>query len=122
MMAVDKMAFTKSASMSKFFSENYQSKFFLEFDFDYFLGLAQTNPEKFERKRKELIDRLLMVYQKKDCKQAEILQSRIDLERRRHKSAMGSCIKIQQMMLDMFHLQFRPALNHAIIDIHEVIK
>ena len=71
-----------------------------KFDFDYWAKLQQDNPEIFEVKRKQAIDEYIDSASKKNRKKLLGLQFTIDLTRSKSKQPMGSCIRLNQMMLN----------------------
>ncbi len=72
----------------------------MKIDFDEWLQLYRENPEEFERRRKEVIENAIASAPKEVQRNLRQFQWRIDAERLRHTSPMGSLIAIQKMMLD----------------------
>ncbi len=79
--------------------------------FDEMAKMAKENPEALEKLRREMCEQLIseapMAYQRK----LRGLQFKIDMERRRAKTPMASCIKLSQMMHESF-TQLRESLNN----------
>ncbi|MGH8547886.1 MAG: DUF3135 domain-containing protein [Methylococcales bacterium] len=70
------------------------------FDFDYWMQLATKDPGKFDDYRLQAIDEIIgssPVYLQKRLRG---LQWRIDMEIRRSKNAMDSCLRLNRMMMD----------------------
>jgi len=78
-----------------------------KFDFDYWSSLYQNAPEDFERERESSVNNFIE-NANSSVKRLRGIQFRIDLERQRHNSPMGSCLKLYQLMLDKFHEEFVP--------------
>ena len=72
------------------------------FDFDKWMELYQEDPEAFERERQNAISTFLDSVPEERRESLQRLQWRIDAERRRHRSAIGSMVAIQRMMLVEF--------------------
>lgn len=69
-------------------------------DFDAWADLARADPDSFERKREDLLEEFFKQIPQKRQQRLRGLQFRIDMERRKARSAMGACIKITAMMWD----------------------
>lgn len=69
------------------------------FDFDKWMELYQEDPEAFERERQNAISTFLDSVPEERKESLQRLQWRIDAERRRHRSVIGSMVAIHQMML-----------------------
>jgi len=69
-------------------------------DFDYWLQLAQDDPERFESLRSEALE--ICINRAPDSQQARLrcLQWRIDRVREKTKNPMVACIRISNMMWD----------------------
>ena len=72
------------------------------FDFDKWMELYQEDPEAFERERQNAISTFLDSVPEERRESLQRLQWRIDAERRRHRSAIGSMVAIQRMMFTEF--------------------
>ncbi len=72
------------------------------FDFDKWMKLYQEDPEAFERERQNAISTFLDSVPEERREGLQRLQWRIDAERRRHRSAIGSMVAIHRMMLAEF--------------------
>lgn len=68
------------------------------FDFDEWAKLAASSPEAFERRRQEWLN--LLISDSNDARRLRGLQCRIDLERMRARTAMGSCLRLSSLMWD----------------------
>jgi hypothetical protein len=69
------------------------------FDFEYWRKLAEENPALFEKKRREEIDKMICGAPAGEMQERlQRLQWRVDMERRRCKTATQSCIRIYGMM------------------------
>lgn len=81
-----------------------------EFDFDYWMKLNKDDPDVFEDKRKKLLDQFIenSFHHKR---RIQGLQFKIDMERRKARSAMGSCIRLSDLMKDYFQNEFIAAVN-----------
>ncbi len=64
--------------------------------------LAQEDPDAFERRRKELIEEAIQQANPVHHERLRQLQWRIDMERRRCKTPLASCIKLHEMLWDIF--------------------
>ena len=73
-----------------------------DFDIDEWQRLALADPQEFERRREAAIR--AVIEQAPPEHQARLLrlQSRIDLERRRAKTALGATVRLQSMMWERF--------------------
>lgn len=74
----------------------------MDFDADHWLRLASEDPEEFERSRHAAIAALIESAPSDVQDRLRGLQFRIDMERRRSRSALGGALRIQQMMWDRF--------------------
>lgn len=72
-------------------------------DFDFWLQLAQSDPERFESLRSEILEK--HIQRAPDSQQCRLrcLQWRIDQIRDRAKTPLAACISISDMMWDTFH-------------------
>ncbi len=69
------------------------------FDFDYWRKLAESDPALFEQKRREEIDKMIEGVPAGEVQdRLQRLQWRVDMERRRCKTATQSCVRIYSMM------------------------
>ncbi|MFN3595269.1 MAG: DUF3135 domain-containing protein [Thiobacillaceae bacterium] len=69
-----------------------------DFDFDTWAELARSDPEAFESRRKALIDQLIGAAPAHLRDRLRCLQWRIDVERRRYKHPLKSCMVLYAMM------------------------
>lgn len=72
------------------------------FDFDAWASLARDDPEAFEARRRGLIDQLIERAQPRQRRRLLGLQFRIDMERRRSRTPMAACVRIQELMWESF--------------------
>lgn len=79
-------------------------------EFDELSKLAKENPEALENLRKDLIEQLIQGAPEQYQNRLRGLQFKIDMERRRAKTPIASCIRISQMMQESF-TKLRDALN-----------
>ena len=70
------------------------------FDFDDWLALARDDPDGFEQRRKRRIDELIARANPAQRRRLRGLQFRIDMERRRARTPMAACVRIQTWMWD----------------------
>ncbi len=70
------------------------------FDFDGWMHLAKTDPEKFEEKRAEAIESIISSAPESSQRRLRGLQWRIDMERKRCKTPLESCVRIYDMLID----------------------
>lgn len=70
------------------------------------MQIENSNPKKFELKRNRLFSKMESIHKIQIVIKAQILKSRIDFERRQHKSPMGSCLNINKKMLDIICFRF----------------
>jgi Protein of unknown function (DUF3135) len=71
-----------------------------EFDFEEWVKLAKEDPDAFENKRQQTIQKLIDNSQPKIRKRMQGLQWQIDQIRSAADNPMASCLKISQMMWD----------------------
>ena len=70
------------------------------FDFDHWVALARDDLEAFEAQRRGLIEALIARAAPVRQRRLRGLQFRIDMERRRARTPMAACIRIQSLMWD----------------------
>lgn len=71
----------------------------MTFDFEYWRKLAEENPALFEMKRREEIEKVINNAPTQEMQERlQRLQWRVDMERRRSKTATQACIRIYGMM------------------------
>jgi hypothetical protein len=68
----------------------------MAFDFDFWVALAGRDPVRFEAERRRQVQDAIRAGQ--EAGRLAALQWRIDQERRRGKSALGGCLRVQRMM------------------------
>jgi hypothetical protein len=71
-----------------------------EFDFDYWMKLAEKDPAAFERQRLDLIQTTIQEAPTKMQKRLNGLQWQIDSEIKLAKNPMDACLRIYQKMMD----------------------
>lgn len=81
----------------------------MQFDIDEWQRLAREDPREFERRRQAEIDALIAHAPAEQRERLRALQFRIDLERRRAKTALASAVRLQSMMWERF-AELREAL------------
>ncbi len=74
-----------------------------DFDFDTWAELARSDPEAFELRRKALIEQLIAAAPAHLRDRLRGLQWRIDVERRRYKHPLKSCIALHVMMWESMY-------------------
>lgn len=75
----------------------------LNFDFDEWAALYKADPEAFESRRKMWNDQLIKKAPAPYQRRLSGLLFQIDMEKKRSKNAMDSCIRISALMWDKFH-------------------
>lgn len=68
--------------------------------FEYWLKLAKSDPELFEKKRLEAIDAVIQSAPVEKQQRLRGLQWRIDAERKKAKNPLDACLKVYNMMWD----------------------
>ena len=71
-----------------------------EFNFDYWMKLAQSDSEKFENKRREAIEELIHSMPEQYQRRLRQLQWKIDTIRQVSPNPLASCIRISNMLMD----------------------
>lgn len=71
--------------------------------FDELARIAKDDPEKYEEIREQLVNELIESAPAESQRRLRGLQFQVEMERRRSKSAMGSCIAISKMMHDSLY-------------------
>lgn len=72
------------------------------FDFNEWAELSDSDPELFEKRRKEVIDKQIERCEDRNLKRIQGIQWRIEQERRLSTSSMDSCLRVYNMMWDHF--------------------
>ncbi len=67
--------------------------------------LAQENPKAFERRRAELIEEAISQADPEYQERLRRLQWRIDMERKRCKTALAACLRLYEMMWDFIYAE-----------------
>ncbi len=79
----------------------------LQNDFDAWFAemadLAKNDPEAFERRRAELIEETISKAKDADQERLRRLQWRIDMERRRAKTPLASCLRLYDLLLEFVY-------------------
>ena len=71
-----------------------------EFNFDYWMKLAQSDSEAFENKRRETIEELIHSMPEQYHRKLRQLQWKIDTIREVSPNPLASCIRISNMLMD----------------------
>ena len=79
--------------------------------FEELTTLAQEAPEALEALRRQLCEQILQQAPDHMCRRLKGLQFKIDMERRRAKTPMASCLKLSSMMNDSL-LELKAALSN----------
>ena len=74
-----------------------------DFEFEEWAKLAQDDPEAFEAKRQQMIDKLIDGAPEDLRQRLRGFQWRIDMERQRCTNPLQACIRISNMMWDLIH-------------------
>ncbi|OGI15301.1 MAG: hypothetical protein A2878_02900 [Candidatus Moranbacteria bacterium RIFCSPHIGHO2_01_FULL_54_31] len=72
----------------------------MNFDFDEWVALFQQDPEEAERRRRAVTEDLISSVASEGQERLRRLQWRIDRERERHTSPLGSCVALNQMLME----------------------
>jgi hypothetical protein len=84
----------------------------MEFDFDTWSALAQSDRAEFERRRQALLEAAIASASPELQPRLRALQWRIDVERERAATPLAACIKLSSMMWESFY-ELHAALNGA---------
>jgi hypothetical protein len=86
--------------------------YLVSLDFDRLQQLYVEDPVQFETVRQEIIEEHLDKMQGDEVHTRRMrgLQFRIDMERRKKRPPLGTCLKISSMMWEQFYQDFHPAL------------
>jgi len=79
--------------------DSLEKPFYL-FDFSEWAELSKSDPQQFEQRRKEVIERQMSQCREQNIPRIKGLQWRIEQERKLASSSMDSCIRIYNMMWD----------------------
>ena len=90
----------------------------MEFDFDKWARLAKDDPAEFERQREATLRAMIAAAASEHRQRLERLQFRLDLERQRSRSPLGSCLRLNSLMWSGFH-RLRRELNAAVGGVQE---
>lgn len=71
------------------------------FDFDFWAELARSDPEAFDRRRRELLEKAIHLC-KSDKRRMRGLQNRIELERRKAGVPLKACLRLSGLMWESF--------------------
>jgi hypothetical protein len=72
----------------------------IEFDFDYWMALAKSDPEAFEKQKREEIGAVINRAPEELQHRLNGLQWSIDAKVKTAKNPMDACLKVYQMMMD----------------------
>jgi len=84
----------------------------MEFDFDTWARLAKDNPAEFERQREAALRATIAAAPSEFRQRLEGLQFRLNLERQRAGTPLGSCVRMNSLMWAGFY-RLRKELNQA---------
>src|SRR5690554_3135036 len=90
----------------------------MDFDFDKWAKLAQEDPAEFERQREAALRATIAAAPPEHRQRLEGLQFRLNVERSRSGSALGSCIRLNSLMWAGFY-RLRKQLNAAASDLQQ---
>ncbi len=79
---------------------NYQA-----FNFEEWMNLAKSDPEEFEKRRKEMINNLICSAPAERQQRLRGLQWRIDMERKKCSNPLSACIRLSEMMWDFVYAE-----------------
>ena len=79
------------------------------FDFESWFKLFESNPEEFEKQRKKVIDELIISSREK--RRLNGLQFKVDMERKRSKTPIGSCVRLSNILMEHFQSEFVTTIN-----------
>ncbi len=83
----------------------------MKFTFEKCAKLALEDPDAFEVYRAELVKQFIEQKSPEEQKRLKGLQFQIDMERRKARTPMASCIKLNGMMMDHFYDEYMDASN-----------
>jgi len=84
----------------------------MEFDFDAWAKLARENPAEFERQREAALRATIAAAPPEFRQRLEGLQFRLNLERQRAGTPLGSCVRLNSLMWAGFY-RLRKELSQA---------
>jgi len=84
----------------------------MEFDFDAWAKLAKESPEEFERQREAALRATIAAAPSEFRQRLEGLQFRLNLERQRAGTPLGTCVRMNSLMWAGFY-RLRKELNQA---------
>ena len=83
----------------------------MDFSFDECMKLAIEDPEAFENYRLEVLKKI-MDRARPECQQRmKGIQFRVDMEKRKSRTPMATCIKLNEMMLDFLYDELESSVN-----------
>jgi hypothetical protein len=82
----------------------------MNIDFDTWAELARTDKDEFERRRRAVIEGVIIAADPDSQPRLRALQWRIDMERQRARTPLAACIRISAMMWESIY-ELRAALN-----------
>ncbi len=83
--------------------KNNENKTKSDFNFDYWVNLASNDPVNFQVQKNAAIDSLINESPEHLRHRLRGLQWRIDIEVKRSKNSLDSCVRIQKMMMDIIY-------------------
>jgi hypothetical protein len=84
----------------------------MDFDFDKWARLAQEDPAEFERQREATLRATIAAAPSEHRQRLEGLQFRVNMERQRSNTPLGSCVRLNSLMWAGFY-RLRKELNAA---------
>ena len=88
--------------------------------FEELKALAEKNPEQLEALRQQMIEETISSAPESYQRRLRGLQFQVDMERRRAKNPMDSCIRISKMMHDHLY-QMRETINGSDLELRSAI-
>jgi hypothetical protein len=82
----------------------------MDFDFDKWAKLAREDPAEFERQREATLRSTIAAAPSEHRQRLEGLQFRLNMERQRSESPLGSCVRLNSLMWAGFY-RLRKQLN-----------
>ena len=96
----------------------------MEFDFEYWMQLQQTDPETFEIERQRIIDHYIENAGRINNRSLHGLQFKIDAVRSRSTNPLGACIRLNRMMLNhvLESRELPDETNHAACEKNNILQ
>ncbi|HAT68705.1 MAG: hypothetical protein A2481_00170 [Candidatus Yonathbacteria bacterium RIFOXYC2_FULL_47_9] len=88
--------------------------------FNYWSNLAKTDPERFEKERKEAIEAVILEAPEHLHQRLRGLQWQIDMERSRASDPLSACVRLNKMMVDyVFSDEGLPRIASLFVEVRE---